>query len=517
MTRISFIDLGSNSSRFVIYELSNNGSYQLIYQQKESIRLSEGMSSENKLTPEAMQRAITTLQGYSHMAEKMQSKIVKAVATAAVRLAKNGDEFIDEVKEHTGINLTCISGLEEARLGFLGVINTIDAENCILFDLGGASIEISLVLNRQLQNSVSLPMGALTLTETFQRGSELSEAELTKMTRHISKSLNEQEWLKNRKLPLIGVGGTVRNLGKMNQRMSGYPLSKLHNYEIEPSHLASIFSLVKEKPLAQRRKISGLSQERADIIVAGVALINKLFSYTKATQLIVSGSGLREGLFYEYYTKNYLNQPDLVENVLQHSVENKLLSLPQNDLIHAQYVADLAGLLFDQWQPLHNAPARARRILMAASLLHDFGKSINYYSHARHSAYIIINSTLYGLTHREQALCSFLAANSHGINGRLLKLSPYTSLLTDDDIVLLPKVSILLALAEAIDETHEQIALDVDTTITDKKITLTITTPADSEIVLSELAMEKLKKQCKKEFKRSISVIWKRTKQVFPN
>ena len=235
MKRIAFIDLGSNSVRFVIYEISKTGSYRLIYQEKESVRLSENMWGTHELTKEAMERSLRALKGFVHMADAMEVDTIKAVATAAVRLAKNGDAFIKSVKERTGLDLERIAGEEEARLGFLGVINTIGLKDFIIFDLGGASTEITLVRNRHITKSVSLPIGALTLTGTYQKGDEYTPKELDKLTKVVKKTIKEHTWLRNVKLPLLGIGGTARNIAKMDQRKLSYPITKLHNYEI-PYH-----------------------------------------------------------------------------------------------------------------------------------------------------------------------------------------------------------------------------------------------------------------------------------------
>lgn len=151
---------------------------------------------KNRLTEEAIERAILTLKGFAYMAEAMDSHEIYAVATAAVRLAKNGDDFIRIVKERTGIDLECIDGSEEAFLGFLGVVNTIGLEDFILFDLGGASIEITLVNNRKVKQSVSLPMGALTLTGKFQKGEEMSDKERKTLLSYIQEILGKEKWLK---------------------------------------------------------------------------------------------------------------------------------------------------------------------------------------------------------------------------------------------------------------------------------------------------------------------------------
>ena len=196
MKRIAFIDLGSNSVRFVIYEISKTGSYRLIYQEKNSVRLSENMWGTQKLTNEAMERSLRSLKAFVHMAEAMDVDTIKAVATAAVRLAKNGDIFIKTVKEQTGLDLECIAGEEEARLGFLGVINTIGLKDFIIFDLGGASTEVTLVRDRHIAEVISLPIGALTLTGTYQKGEEYTPKELEKMTKAVRNVIKEHTWLR---------------------------------------------------------------------------------------------------------------------------------------------------------------------------------------------------------------------------------------------------------------------------------------------------------------------------------
>ena len=151
---------------------------------------------------------------------------------------------------------------------------------------------------------------------------------------------------------------------------------------------------------------------------------------------------------------------------------------------------------------------RLKLILKVASLLHDLGKQINYYSHARHSAYMIINSNLYGLSHREQLLSAFIASYSHGANSKFIKQSPYLSILKEGDRDIIQKLSFPLALAEALDESHERTIRSIQTQIKDKQIDIYIEAQTLSHIPMMEMAIETLKKQCKKEFKRELVVHW---------
>ena len=508
MERIAFIDLGSNSVRFVIYEISDTGSYRLIYQEKDSIRLSENMWGRHALTEEAMARALRSLQSFVHMAEAMDVDSIKAVATAAVRLANNGNDFIERVKAETGLILECISGEEEARLGFLGVINTIGLNDFVIFDLGGASTEVTLVKNRNIKYSTSLPIGALTLTGTYQKGDELTDKEYQKMVKVIKATISEHSWLKNAKIPLLGIGGTARNIAKMDQRKLSYPITKLHNYEVPYHRFIELLDEVKSKPLAQRKKISGLSSERADIIIAGMTIVQELFNYVNSKTIVVGGSGLREGLFYDYYGTQYLGGNPIIPDILIHSAENVLLGMTKHELVHAKYIAKLADTLFIQWKPLHKADINLRRCLQVAALLHDIGKRVNYYSHARHGCYMLVNSNLYGISHVEQAFCAFLVMNSHGLTPKEYKNFLYGKLLDDEQRLMGQKLAIILAIAEALDESHEQLISEVRTKINTDDVYLTIMYPKERDISVTEAAVNKLVKAFKKEFKRHLHIEW---------
>ncbi len=514
MKRVALIDLGSNSVRFVISEITDSGSYRLVYQQKESIRLSEGMWTHQMLTKPAMERAIKTLKSLSHMAKAMGVTEIQGIATAAVRLATNGNSFIRRVYTETGIPLRAISGEEEAYLGFLGVVNTIGLDDFIVFDLGGASVEISLIEHRQLKKSVSLPMGALVMTGQFKSGHEFTNAEYKRMIRHIQEVLHRESWLKDARLPLIGIGGTARNIAKMDQREKNYPIPKLHNYKVKKVTIESLFQRVKETPWEERKKIPGLSSERADIIVAGMAIIRELMEYTKASSMIVSGCGLREGLFFQYYGQHYdgqefLQKTGIIDDIVTHSTLNILRSFTPHDVDHSLYISKLAKQIYKQWKELMPEGERLKLILKVASLLHDLGKQINYYSHARHSAYMIINSNLYGLSHREQLLSAFIASYSHGANSKFIKQSPYLSLLKEGDREIIQKLSFPLAIAEALEESHERTIYSIQSHIRDKQIDMYVEVKTLNYIPMMEMTIEKLKKQCKKEFKRELVIHWK--------
>lgn len=426
MDRIAIIDLGSNSIRFIVMQIGEQGSYKLIYQEKKSIRLAEGMTQETRLlTEEAQERALKCLTVYAHIIEVQKVKKVLAVATAAVRNAVNGASFLKRVHMTTGISMTIISGRAEAALGFSGVIHTIDRKDFLLFDLGGASVEISLVKNKKRLHSVSIPYGAVTLTEMFQSSGTVSQSKLTEMKKFIQAKLDKITWFPDTPLPVIGVGGTVRNLAKVHQRSTGYPLPKLHNYNLPSEDLFEMVKDITSKTFEERQRISGLSSERADIIIAGALTVQEIIRKAKSSYLTISGCGLREGLFFHYYDPIYDKDGDKRQHMLINSVKNYLHTVTGEYAFHSRYVTALALSMFDQWKHVHGLSSRMRTLLMAAGFLHDAGSMINYYNHARHSAYIAANAHIFGWSQKEQvcALSSVLSTmDSQGNTQKIMML-----------------------------------------------------------------------------------------------
>lgn len=456
MERIAIIDLGSNSIRFIIMQIGEHGAYKLIYQEKKSIRLAEGMTLSTRiLTEEAQQRALRCLSVYAHIIEVQHIKKVLAVATAAVRNAVNGASFLKRVRLSTGIPMTIISGKAEAALGFSGVIHTIDKKDFLLFDLGGASVEITLVKDKKRIRSISIPIGAVTLTEMFQSSGNVTAEKLTEMKNFIQGVLAKIDWFPTVPMEVIGIGGTVRNLAKIHQRAVNYPLPKLHNYHFPVEDLFEEVRMITSKTYEERQKISGLSSERADIIVAGALVVQEIIRKAKAPYLTISGCGLREGLFFHYYDPLYDNDGHREKDMLQSSVQNYLDTLPMEYTFHTHYVTAMALSLFDQWQKVHGLDRRMRDILTAASLLHDIGNLINYYSHARHSAYMAANAHIFGWSHSEQVMCSLICAFHHGYSGKYLKANGQAHILTAAQMRQVRMLSLFLALAEGLDESQE--------------------------------------------------------------
>lgn len=510
MEKLAIIDMGSNSIRFVVLQIADNKAYSLLYQEKESIRLGQGLNQTGQLSDEGMARAMTCLHVYKHIMEVMDITNCMAVATAAVRNANNGDTFLKKINAETGITMNVITGEREAYLGYLGVINTIAMKDFLIFDLGGASVEMTLVHDGEPVHSISIPIGAVTLTEKFNLQNNITDESLQDCTKYVRKKIADISWIKDISLPIVGIGGTARNFAKMDQRTSNYEMSKIHNYILHAENFSALYTEITTRTSANRKKIPGLSSERADLIVAGAVVIKTIFDTVGSSEMVVSGCGLREGLFFEYYANFYHLDKPCFDDILAFSIHNFMGTLgPVINKTHIHQVMKITEQLFDQLKDLHGYGPRQKVLLMTAAQLHDVGKVINFYNHARHSAFMINHAPLYGLTHREQLIASFIAGFHHGVSRKTLRAYRYADMISSDDWIMIRKLSTLLALAEASDLTYEQIVKDIQITIAENVVVMVITTSPGATYNAADYEMKQLTKQFKKEYGATLLLVWK--------
>ena len=487
MQRVGIIDLGSNSARLVIVRIYKNSSNQMIYNHKISLRLGQRINKNGEITKDAIKDIVDAVKKFSHMCTLFDAKTILAVATAAMRSAKNGPDIVEIIKAKTGIDVKIISGEQEANYGYIGTINSLDIKNAVLFDLGGGSLEVVLVKNRQPEHMASLNIGTTTMTEKFKTADKMSSKTYRELSSYVEQKLKKTlPWLKNSKLPIIGIGGTVRNIAKMHQRRVEYAYPKLHNYQMQMPDFDEIFNLMRNTNYEERKKLPGLSSERADIILAGATVIKTLFSTVKNKEFIISGCGLREGVFYDYHLTK-LGLPNIIDNILESSMKDLLAFTLGNDT-HSQKVAVMAEKMFNAWKSLHKLSNEDFKILHVASTLHDIGISINYYAHPRHSAYLIENAPLMGVTHREQILAALIAQWHNGASLKNLRNKLYKDFLSEKDLAVARKLAVFLAMAENLDFTETNVIKDIyPDVLSDGRAVLGIASDDTHGIELGEL------------------------------
>jgi exopolyphosphatase/guanosine-5'-triphosphate,3'-diphosphate pyrophosphatase len=458
------IDLGSNSVRMNIIGINEAGGYSIFDQAKEMVRLSEGLLESHYLQDKSMDRTIKALKYFKKLIKMHEITEVHALCTAAVRMAKNQEMFLRRVKEEVGLNFRVLSGEEEAYYDYLGVVNSMVCDKAVLIDIGGGSTEIIWVEDRRFKDAVSLPYGSVLLTEMF---SDISSKKkrIKEALRFMKEALSKISWLKNLKgYPIIGLGGTIRALGKVDKYMNDYPIRNMHNYHLTTGEIEFLIDKIFITPDGKEHEIEGISKKRSDVMTMGLMPLYALIHQLEAREMRISGSGLRNGYFYEKYFKK-IGQPIIVKDVLEHSYVNMMrrFSVPEK---HSSHVQKLALALFDQLSSIHDFQERDREALAIASLLHDVGIHIEYYDHHLHGMYMLLYARINGLRIKEHVKVAFLVGN-HRANGLKHIIDDYRTMFTKKELRSIQELSIFLQIAEQLDRSVTGVVEKIEVEIID--------------------------------------------------
>ncbi|HXC24362.1 MAG TPA: Ppx/GppA phosphatase family protein, partial [Gemmatimonadaceae bacterium] len=300
--RIAAIDIGSNSIRQIIADVSPTGTIRVIDEMKASPRLGEGIIQTSRLSDSGIRNALDTLVRMATLSRQMGVHRVEAVATSAVRDADNGAEFLNLVRETTGLRVRVLNGDEEALLSYRSALAHFDLGigRTVVMDIGGGSLELVLSAGGLIDGLISLPYGMIRLTEQF-LGPSPSRKDLTALRRFLRKGLREhvsrRHW---HGAQVIGSGGTLTNLAGMVLARQGLdPGRHVHGTIVSRAEVEHLLDALQGKSLSERQMVPGLSPTRADIIVAGLAVIAEVLARLEARELVVSAYGIREGLLLE--------------------------------------------------------------------------------------------------------------------------------------------------------------------------------------------------------------------------
>ena len=453
LEKIGIIDLGSNTARLLIMQIMEDGHFVVLDQLKETPRLGEGMERDGFLKPVRIQATIRTLKMFRKLCDSYGIEKIIAVATAAVRHAKNQRSFLDEVAATCGIKFRVLTAEEEAMYVYKGVINTMDIPKGIILEIGGGSTT--------LLAHETLPFGSITLTELFANDGLSTEEQAQKVEEFFTEQLTQIPWLKtvDPEAQLIGVGGSFRNICRISKIMRKYPVRMIHNYVVHDVDFTHTYNLLKSLDLDKKKKIRGISSGRADILPSVLAAINAFKKYMNLGNIVISASGVRTGLMFNYAVPLTVDKP--ITDVLGFSL-NTLTQFFNCNREHTDQVVNLSVQLFKQLRVLHKFPRQHLKILKVAATLHDVGTRIRYYGFENNSGYIILNSEINGLSHRDLVLAAFVAANNSMEDVNLSEWQKYKDLVTEDDLEAVRKMGIMLRIADALDRSMGSIVKSIN-------------------------------------------------------
>lgn len=459
---IAAIDIGTNSLHMVIVKIEAAlPSFTMIAREKETVRLGDRNLITGELKPEIMNKAIACLGRFKTLAYSLGVTSIVAVATSAVRESPNGKEFLHQIETQVGLNVDLISGPEEARRIYLGVLSGMEFNNQphIIIDIGGGSTELILGDSEEPRSLTSTKIGAVRLTGELVKSDPITETEFKYLQAYargmLERSVEEvQGKLKIGDSPrLIGTSGTIETIATIHAREKlGLVPSTLNGYQFSLQDLRTWVTRLRRMTNIERAAIPGMPEKRSEVILAGAVILQEAMTLLGLESLTVCERSLREGVIVDWMlTHGFIdNRLRFQSSIRQRSVL-KTAKKYQTNLEHGDRVAAFALSIFDQTQAqIHNWGANQRQLLWAAAVLHNSGHHVSHSAHHKHSYYLIRNSELLGYNETEIEIIANIA-RYHRKSPPKKKHENYRNLLHKEHRTMVNQLSAMLRLAVALD------------------------------------------------------------------
>jgi len=457
--RLAAIDIGTNSLHMIVVRVRPDLSFEVIDREKEMVRLGAGGLDGRALTPAAMHAALQVMSKFRRLADSHGVDEIIAVATSATREAQNGSDFLATIVEQTGIRAQVISGTEEARLIHQAATYGVGlaGEVGVVVDIGGGSVEITRGHGELMEAGKSFKLGVIRLTERFIKSDPLTSRDERRLNRFIDAEIGKYlgQIARQGFDRVIGTSGTIQSIGAVAVAGRGASNTTLRNRRITAKQLRRTRKRLVTRDLQERLKVPGLEPRRADLSVAGSILLDAIVRRLGAADITLCDLSLREGLVLDYIARHRreIAQADRYPDVRRRSVfelAERCNYVPE----HAQQVAKLATMLFEQTRSIHGLTNREREWLEYAALLHDIGVHISYERHHRHSYYLIKHGDLRGFEPEEIEIIG-LIARYHRQAAPKRRHEDYGDF-TRKRRKTIRTLAAILRLAESLDRSHSQ-------------------------------------------------------------
>ncbi|HJQ96670.1 MAG TPA: Ppx/GppA phosphatase family protein [Candidatus Polarisedimenticolaceae bacterium] len=489
--RIAAIDVGSNSIHMVVAEARPDGHFLVLDRAKEMVRLGRRSLTTGHLTKTAMDHGIQALQTFISIAKRHGVTRFRAVATSAVRESSNGGEFIQRIYDEVGLRVRVIPGREEARLIYLGVSHVVDLRRgpVLLMDIGGGSVELVLVEHGAAVELHSVKLGVSRLTEEFLFSDPPRSREIAKLTAHVEEELaGPLKTARKRKVTrVVGTSGTLLALVSMAAyRLGVRPGREAQGLEVPAAAVAGLRRQLVKSDRIGRLAMRGMDPKRADLIVAGAVVTDRVLSIVKAKRIQACTWALREGLLLEYIRRHArgIEESARIADVRRRSVV-RLARRFGAPFPHSEQVAKISLRLFDQLRARLGLRAETREWLEYAALLHDVGHLIDHEAHHQHSYYLVVNSELFGFRRDEIEAIGLIALHHHR-KGMPKPEDSGGEPLLPDEWRQVKAASAILRLAEGLDRSHYAAVRDLRVIGRGPRLTIELATQNDAALELWE-------------------------------
>lgn len=463
--KIALIDIGSNTIRLVIFEITNDYNLYELQNIKTPARLSQYLDENKTMSQDGINALVEVLKTFVAVTDQYDVSQILPMATAAIRQSTNQADIIQQVLEQTGISIQVVPEEKEAYFGSYAVTLSTETKDGVTVDIGGGSTEITYFENKEIVRYHSFPFGVVTLKQMFFDGKEHNnEKAIKKMTAYIQEAFNDLDWLHKLRVPVTAIGGSARSIANVHQRQINYPLAGVHGYQMSREDLEQTCELFKSLTIPELQELDGLSQDRTDIIIPANIVFQALFDEVKAPMFIFSNKGLREGIIMDYLNNKSDNQAFSKKNTRTQSIYKLGLSYHTQDKV-ADQRGNLVSMLYEEFCKvgLMKKDRDMGRLLQYGSYLYYLGVYVESGAVSQHTFYIISNSELNGFSHPERVIVALLASFK---NRSLFKqyLEPFESWFDTTYINQIRDLGGLIKFANALNDSHLSVVKNISLT-----------------------------------------------------
>ncbi len=464
---VASIDIGTNSTHLLIAEINLDlKTFTIKFTDKSSTRLGERDENGN-LTDESIQRALKTLKRFKDYCESNSVKHIITAATSAVREAPNGREFINKVQNDIGIKIELISGFEEARLIYLGVLSgmALEDDSYVIIDIGGGSTELILADKRDALALTSTRVGAVRLKNDFLDGELINRERFNFLKTFIQGSLEpsvakiKRRLQKGKVVSMIATSGTAISLGNLILSDQGHPKQKMHGYKFRKESLKIVLEKLIKMPSSEIKKIPSLSERRAEIIIPGALILDTSMDMFDFNELTISERALREGLVVDWMLRKGIikNEFNIQSNIRTKTIVHQARKFGV-DKERSEKVTKIAFQIYDQTNNIFHggSDSKAKDFLWAACQLYTCGKYVNLGSFHKHSWYLIKHCELLGYSQSETNIIASIA-RYHRKSLPKKRHDSWQSLTSKEEKTLVLEMSLILRLAASLDQRPENL------------------------------------------------------------
>jgi len=482
MNKLAVFELGVNNINLTIYKYTNNAFFAVESQIVEPVKLTQDMERDGYIKPARIQETIAVLKNFRKIIDDAKIEQTICYASPVLANARNQLAFLDEIYKTVSLYFKILTEEEQYSAIHNSIMYSFAITKGVAIQVGDASTQILKFNRRVVTNCASIPFGAANISAEFE--SLPIGQKMDKVASLVAVEINKIDWLKDLEedYEFIGIGEAFEAMGKLCRKSTRYPVDLAHNYEISPENCNNVYNLVHGLDLDKAKKLRGISEKRADVVAVGFAFIKAFMETCAKTSIKVSINGEMYGIVAKNLLAQTGDKPLL--DILGYSLSAINEFYPTSVNMDNNYA--LAVILYKQLKVLHKLTRPYVKVLRIAASMCMAGKRISFDNYSKNNFHVILNSNIYGASHKDVILAAFVASSQNIDDFSLNEWVRFKDIVTDEDLDAVKKMAILIKMATLMNITNSNAVKDVACDVLGDTVILKTEVEKDATLEISQ-------------------------------